>query len=141
MMLRISGADHISSAAGGVGRVLVLDEAWRLVESPFLIPLIREGRAFGLGVLIATQFPGDSPEEISGSTATKMYFSQTQLSQIREIQRTVVGKTSGSDADHLAGVMRGLAPLTCVLHSKQHTPFVRVKIEPYFERREASSQA
>lgn len=124
-----------------LGRLLVLDEAWRLVESPILVSLIREGRAFGLGVLIATQFPGDLPEEISGSTATKLFFSQTQLSQIREIQRTVVGKTSGSDADHLAGVLRGLAPLTCVLHSKQHTPFVRVKIKPYFERREVSSQA
>jgi Helicase HerA, central domain len=124
-----------------LGRLLVRDEAWHLIESPFLVPLIREGRAFGLGVLVATQFPGDLPEGISGSTATKLFFSQTQLSQIREIQRTVVGKTSGSNADHLAGVLRGLAPLTCVLHSKQHTPFVRVKIKPYIERREASSQA
>ena len=98
-----------SSTANALPRtVLVLDEAWRLVESPFLVPLIREGRAFSLGVLIATQFPGDLPEEISGSTATKLFFSQTQLSQIREIQRTVVGKTSGSDADHLGGVLRGL---------------------------------
>lgn len=115
-------------------RLLVLDEAWRLIESPFLVPLIREGRAFGLAMLIATQFPGDLPEEISGSTATKLSFSQTQRSQIRGIQRNVVGETSGSDADHLAGVLRGLAPLTCVVHSKQHTPFVRVKIKPYLER-------
>lgn len=117
-----------------LGRLLILDEAWRLIESPFLEPLIREGRAFGLGVLIATQFPGDLPGEVSGSTATKLFFSQTQLDQIREIQRTVVGKTSGPDADHLAGVLKGLEPLTCVLHSKQHSPFARVKIKPYFER-------
>ncbi len=115
-------------------RLLVLDEAWRLVESPFLEPLMREGRAFGLGVVIATQFPRDLPEAVVGSTATKLFFSQTQLEQIREVQRTVVGKTSGPDADHVAGVMRGLAPLTCVLHSKQHAPFVRVRIKPYFER-------
>ena len=117
-----------------LGRLLVLDEAWRLVESPFLEPLIREGRAFGLAVLVATQFPGDLPGAVSGSTATKLFFSQTQLDQIREIQRTVVGKTSGPDADHLAGVLKGLAPLACVLHSKQHLPFVRVRIKPYFER-------
>ncbi len=37
-------------------RSLVLDEAWRPVQSPFLEPLSeREGRAFGLGVVIATQ--------------------------------------------------------------------------------------
>ena len=30
-------------------QLLVLDEAWRVVESPFLTPLMREGRAFGVG--------------------------------------------------------------------------------------------
>lgn len=118
-----------------LARLLVLDEAWRLVQSPFIEPLMREGRAFGLGVLIATQFPADLPSAISGSTATKLFFSQTDLTQIREIQRIVVGKASGPEADHLAGVLRGLSPLTCVLHSKQYAPFVRVTIKPYFERR------
>jgi len=117
-----------------LGRLLVLDEAWRLVESPFLIPLMREGRAFGLGVIIATQFPRDLPEAVRGSTATRIYFSQSQIEQVREVQRTVVGKTSGAEADHLASVMRSLSPLTCVLHSKQYSKFVRVSFKPYFER-------
>jgi hypothetical protein len=117
-----------------LGRLLVLDEAWRLVESPFLIPLMREGRAFGLGVIIATQFPRDLPEAVRGSTATRLYFSQTQIEQVREVQRTVVGKTTGPEADHLASVMRGLSPLTCVLHSKQYANFVRLTFKPYFER-------
>lgn len=118
-----------------LGRLLVLDEAWRLVESPFLEPLMREGRAFGLGVLIASQFPKDLPDAVTGSTATKLFFSQTQLEQIRGIQRTIVGKTSGPEADHIAAVQRGLAPLTCILHSKQFPQFLRITIKPYFERR------
>lgn len=117
-----------------LGRLLVLDEAWRLVESPFLIPLMREGRAFGLGVVIATQFPRDLPEAVRGSTATRLYFSQSQLEQVREIQRTVIGKTSGAEADHVASVMRGLSPLSCVMHSKQYSSFVRLAFKPYFER-------
>lgn len=117
-----------------LGRMAVLDEAWRLVESPFLPPLMREGRAFGLGVIIASQFPTDLPTAVAGSTATKLYFSQTNVEQIREIQRTILGKTSGTDADHLASLMRGLAPLTCVLYSKQFPRYVRVTINPYFDR-------
>jgi DNA helicase HerA-like ATPase len=117
-----------------LARFAVLDEAWRLVESPFLEPLMREGRAFGLGVVIASQFPTDLPTTVAGSTATKLYFSQTNVDQIREIQRTILGKTSGPEADHLAGLMRGLPPLTCVLYSKQYSRFVRVAISPYFER-------
>ncbi len=65
----------------------------------------------------------------------KVYFSQTNVEQIRDIQRTILGKTSGADADHLASIMRGLPPLTCVLYSKQFQRFVRVTINPYFERR------
>jgi Helicase HerA, central domain len=117
-----------------LARLAVLDEAWRLVESPFLEPLMREGRAFGLGVVIASQFPTDLPIAVAGSTATKLYFSQTNVEQIREIQRTILGKTSGSDADHLASIMRGLPPLTGILYSKQFPRFVRVTINPYFER-------
>jgi hypothetical protein len=117
-----------------LSRLAVLDEAWRLVDSPFLEPLMREGRAFGLGVLIASQFPTDLPTAVAGSTATKLYFSQTNVEQVRDIQRTILGKTSGADADHLASVMRALPPLTCVLYNKQFTRFVRVNINPYFER-------
>jgi hypothetical protein len=117
-----------------LSRLLVLDEAWRLVQSPFLEPLMREGRAFGLGVVIATQFPADLPTAVSGSCATKMFFSQTDVGQIREIQRTIVGKTKGSEADHLAGILKALTPLTCVLHSLQHLPFVRLTVKPYYER-------
>ena len=117
------------------GRLLVLDEAWRVVGSPFLTPLMREGRAFGLGVMIASQFPRDLPEAVRGSTATRLFFSQGQVEQIREIQRTIVGKTSGPEAEHVASVVRGLTPLSCVMHSSQYTPFVRVTITPYFRRR------
>jgi hypothetical protein len=121
-----------------LGRLLILDEAWRVVESPFLTPLMREGRAFGLGVIIASQFPRDLPEDVRGSTATRLFFSQGQVEQIREIQRTIVGKTSGPDAEHVAGVVRGLSPLSCLMHSTQYTPFVRVTLHPYFERQVAA---
>lgn len=124
-----------------LGRLLILDEAWRVVESPFLTPLMREGRAFGLGVIIASQFPRDLPEAVRGSTATRLFFSQGQVEQIREIQRTIVGKTSGPEAEHVASVVRGLTPLSCMMHSTQYTPFVRVAITPYFQRRSAAENA
>jgi hypothetical protein len=115
-------------------QLLVLDEAWRLVKSPFLQPLMREGRAFGLGVLVATQFPDDMPGDVSGSTATKMYFSQTKAENIREVQRALVGKTSGSDADHLAAALRELPPLACFVQNGQYQPYARTSVVPYFSR-------
>ncbi|MHB8695270.1 MAG: ATP-binding protein [Solirubrobacteraceae bacterium] len=115
-------------------RLLVLDEAWRLVNSPFLEPLMREGRAFGLGVIVATQFPRDLPDQIAGSTATRVFFNQTKAEQVREIQRTLVGKTSGQEADHLGSLIRGLAPFECVLQNLHYKPWVRLKAIPYYAR-------
>ncbi len=115
-------------------RILVLDEAWRLVDSPFLEPLMREGRAFGLGVIVATQFPKDLPDHIAGSTGTRLFFSQTKAEQVREIQRTLVGKTSGTEADHLGNLVRGLAPMECLLQNLHYRPWVRLRAVPYFSR-------
>jgi hypothetical protein len=115
-------------------RLLVLDEAWRLVNSPFLEPLMREGRAFGLGVIIATQFPRDLPDPIAGSTSTRLFFNQTKAEQVREIQRTLVGKTSGQEADHLGSLVRGLAPLECVLQNLHYRPWVKLMSIPYYAR-------
>jgi hypothetical protein len=120
-------------------QVLVLDEAWRLVDSPRLNPLMLEGRAFGLGVIVATQFPRQLPEEVSGSTATRMFFGQAKAEQVREIQKTLVGKTSGTEADHVGSVVRALAPLECVLQNAQHRPWVKLKTVPYFARLEEGS--
>jgi DNA helicase HerA-like ATPase len=95
---------------------------------------MREGRAFGLGVIVATQFPNDMPGDVSGSTATKLYFSQTKAENIREVQRALVGKTSGSDADHLAAALRELPPLACFVQNGQYQPYVRTSVIPYFTR-------
>jgi hypothetical protein len=45
-----------------------------------------------------------------------------------------VGKTSGPEAEHVASVVRGLTPLSFLMHSTQYTPFVRVALMSYFER-------
>ena len=37
-------------------RLLVLDEAWRVATSTHLANLAREGRAFGAGIAIGTQY-------------------------------------------------------------------------------------
>lgn len=115
-------------------QVLVLDEAWRLVNSPFLVPLMREGRAFGLGVIVATQFPKDLPDEVGGSTGTRIFFNQTKADQVREVQRTLIGKTSGTEADHLGNLVRGLAPMECLVQNLQNRPYTRTRAVPYFAR-------
>lgn len=115
-------------------RLVVLDEAWRLVQSPFLEPLMREGRAFGAGVVIATQYPKDLPDAVSGATATRLFFSQTQVDQIRAVQKAIIGRTSGTDSEQLGELVRSMPPLTCLVQNAHQTPYARTAVRPYYER-------
>ena len=117
-----------------VTRLVVLDEAWRLVQSPYLEPLMREGRAFGAAVIIATQYPKDLPDAVSGATATRLYFSQTQVEQIRTVQKSLIGKSSGADAEQLAALVRAMPPLTCLVQNGHTNPYARTAVQPYYER-------
>lgn len=117
-----------------LSRALVLDEAWRLVQSPFLEPLMREGRAFGLGVLVASQFPTDLPLVVSGSAATQLFFAQTSPSQIAEIERIVSGSVADEMATRIGDLVRSLPPLNCLMRNKHYEPYILVKVIPYFSR-------
>ncbi len=110
-------------------RLLILDEAWRVKDSPHLEPLVREGRAFGLGVIIASQYPDDLTDAIN----TKLYFSQSLPEKVRAIQRALSGRGSGAEADRVAAQVRALRPLHFPLSNGQYAT-VQVALAPYFER-------
>ena len=114
--------------------LLVLDEAWRVANSPFLEPLMREGRAFGLGVFVATQFPTDLPLTVSGNAASQLFFSQSDPDQVAEVERIMTGHRNTPEADRLGSTIRGLLPLQAVLHNKQYQPYATFDASPYFTR-------
>jgi hypothetical protein len=118
----------------GLRRLLVLDEAWRVTNSERLEPLMRESRAFGLGIIVATQYPNDLTEVVSGATATRLFFSQSLADPIKSIQATLVGKSSGTEAERVATEMRSMRELHCLIQNQQHRPYRRVAVTPYWQR-------
>jgi hypothetical protein len=115
-------------------RLLVLDEAWRVTNSERLEPLMRESRAFGLGIIVATQYPNDLSDAVAGATATRLFFSQSLSDPIKSIQSTLVGKHSGTEAERVASDVRGMHKLNCLLQNQQHRPYRRVAVVPYWQR-------
>jgi DNA helicase HerA-like ATPase len=115
-------------------RLLVLDEAWRVTNSERLEPLMRESRAFGLGIIVATQYPNDLSEAVAGATATRLFFSQSLSDPIKAIQATLVGKHTGTEAERVASDVRGMQKFSCLLQNQQHRPYRRVAVLPYWQR-------
>ncbi len=58
--------------SGSIRQVLVFDEAHRVLNSDYMLRLVRECRAYGVATLLSSQYPSDFPGEISASMATKV---------------------------------------------------------------------
>ena len=78
-------------------RLLVLDEAWRVASSKHLENLAREGRAFGAGIAIGTQYPGDLPADLSGALGTKIYLKNQQPDHKKAVVTALCGANTGPD--------------------------------------------
>ena len=78
-------------------RMIVFDEAHRVRNSRRLEALAREGRAFGVGIVIGTQFPGDIPETMAGNLATQLFLMNNQAQHRRFVVKQVFGTTSGAN--------------------------------------------
>jgi hypothetical protein len=122
-------------------RLLVLDEAWRVAHSTHLENLAREGRAFGAGIAIGTQYPGDLPPDLSGALDTKIYLKNQQPDHKKAVVRALCGANSGPEAAHLHGVLERLTQFEGLIQNQQYLPYARFKLLPYFARVERTKAA
>ena len=63
---------NTQSQSGTIRQFLVFDEAHRVLASDYMLRLVRECRAYGVGTILSSQYPSDFPGEISASMATKI---------------------------------------------------------------------
>ncbi|MGO9363212.1 MAG: helicase HerA domain-containing protein [Rhodomicrobium sp.] len=122
-------------------RLLVLDEAWRVAHSTHLENLAREGRAFGAGIAIGTQYPGDLPPDLSGALDTKIYLKNQQPDHKKAVVRALCGANSGPEAANLHGILERLTQFEGLIQNQQYLPYAQFKLLPYFARLEQRIKA
>lgn len=115
-------------------RLLVFDEAWRVKDSIRLQELAREGRAFGVGIVIGTQFPGDIPEELGGNIATQLLLYNQTPDHQRAVVKTLCGRNSGPEAQRLQGQLSHLQQHEGFYRNQQYSPYRLLMTTPYYRR-------
>jgi GTPase SAR1 family protein len=83
-------------------RMLIIDEAWRVTKSARLQHLAREGRSFGVGLIIGSQFPGDLPSDLSGNLDTSINFQNSDPKHALEVSRYLGGNITAESVSNLA---------------------------------------
>jgi len=74
--------------SGTIRQFLVFDEGHRVLTSDYMLSLVRECRAYGVGTILSSQYPTDFPGDISASMATKIVHG------------------NGRDADRVKGIVQ-----------------------------------
>lgn len=119
-------------------RMIVFDEAHRVKDSVRLQMLAREGRAFGVGIVIGTQFPGDITESMAGNLATQLFLMNNQADHRRFVVQQMYGTTSGNESKELLGKLSKLKPFQG-LFANTHYSGVLLDILPHHARQKAAS--
>ncbi|MGP0061443.1 MAG: helicase HerA domain-containing protein [Beijerinckiaceae bacterium] len=117
-------------------RLMVFDEAHRVKDSKRLEQLAREGRAFGVGIVIGTQFPDDIPETMAGNLATQLFLMNNQAVHRRHVVTQLLGTISTSEARSLLDKLVQLRPQQGLFANAHHNG-VFVKIMPHYLRHPA----
>ncbi|PHA33612.1 ATP-binding protein [Bacillus wiedmannii] len=114
-------------------RAIVLDEAHRVSQSQALLELMREGRAFGIGIMIATQFPTDIAQDIYGCTETKLFLSNDQFNHAESVAKQIEGGGSRQEINALVEEIRNMKQFRAVMRNSQY-PKVFLDVVPYYKR-------
>jgi DNA phosphorothioation-dependent restriction protein DptH len=114
-------------------RAVVLDEAHRVSQSNALLELMREGRSFGIGMMIATQFPTDIAQGIYGCTETKLFLSNDQFIHAEAAAKQIEGGSTRQEINELAENIRNMKQFRAVLRNSQY-PKVFLDVMPYYKR-------
>jgi hypothetical protein len=94
----------------------------------------REGRAFGVGIVIGTQFPGDIPETLAGNLATQLFLMNNQAQHRRFVVKQMFGTTSGTEPRKLLDSLKWLKQFEGLFSNANQSALMRVT--PYHERPE-----
>jgi DNA helicase HerA-like ATPase len=115
-------------------RALVFDEAWQVAKSQRLVELAREGRAFGVGLLIGTQYPKDLPEALVGALRTQLYLYNKDPDNQKIIVRALCNSVTSLQAQQLLQVVANLGQFQGFLVNEQYKQGIRVNVHPHHLR-------
>lgn len=112
-------------------RGIVLDEAHRVSKSEILATFARECRAFGISIIIATQFPTDMSEDVYGCTETKLFLGNDDPKHAKAAAEKIVGTSNKDQLLKMSEHIRGFKQFQAVIRNSHYTNDI-INTMPYY---------
>ena len=87
---------------------VVLDEAHRMARDVTLPKLMKEGRKYGVGVIVASQSADDFHKDVLGNAGTKIVF-RTNFPASKEVAKLLRGRNGVDLSQHIEKLDVGVA--------------------------------
>lgn len=116
-------------------RGIVLDEAHRISKSEILATFARECRAFGISIIIATQFPTDMSEDVYGCTETKLFLGNDDPKHAKAAAEKIVGTSNKDQLLKMSEHIRGFKQFQAVIRNAHYTNDI-IDIMPYYLKKQ-----
>ncbi|MBF0477115.1 MAG: ATP-binding protein [Deltaproteobacteria bacterium] len=123
----VTGNHHPS-----VRYAVVIDEAHKMSLSDAVSKLFREGRKYGLGVILSSQKAQDFHSDVHANAATCLFLKNNELSDRNYIAKTLVG--TKKDSKEISESLAMQNAFEAIFRNDDYKPFTRLRISPYFER-------
>lgn len=105
--------------------VIVLDEAHRLARDITLPKIMKEGRKFGVAVVVASQGIGDFHADVLNNAGTKIAFRANHSES-----RKIAGFFRARGGQDLAAMLEGLGVGQAIVQTPEMPTAVRVRMQP-----------
>jgi predicted GTPase len=135
VILRIHGHVVRSEQHRELRSLLIFDEAWRVARSARLQELAREGRAFGVGIVIGTQFPGDLPDNMTGNLATQLSLHNINHEHRKSVAQQLCGLSGARATQQVMEDFQSLKKHEGFFRNTHYVPYVQVATLPHYQRR------
>jgi hypothetical protein len=111
---------------------IIIDEAHKVSESDSLVTLFREIRKFGVAVILSSQKAKDFHPDIHANAASGLFLKNSEIADRKYIADQL--KASSREKEEIINLLGLQRTFEALFRNDHYTPFVRLKIVPYFER-------
>jgi len=112
-------------------RFLIFDEAWRISKSIKLGDLVRESRAFGLGLLLSSQSPDEFTNVLLDNMETKIFLKAEQAESMTAIARQLSPTMTSAERQDLIRDISDIRIFQGYIKNNQNNPYSRIDTRPF----------
>jgi DNA phosphorothioation-dependent restriction protein DptH len=114
---------------------VIVDEAHKLSGSECIVKLFREIRKFGVSMILSSQKARDFHADIHANSASGLFLKNSEIMD----RKYIADQLKGSDKhkEEIINILGLQKTFEGLFRNDHYTPFVRLRVTPYFERLES----